>query len=218
MTLIFDWDGTLHNTLHLYGQAFRCAYQELVQLGYASPRYYSDEEVSVYLGMNAPDMWNTFMPELPQTAKQAASNRIGLEMVRLIEQGEAVLYDGVPAMLNQLRTQGHIMVFLSNCRHNYQEAHRRYFGLDRWFSGYFCCEDYEYRPKEEIFPYIAAQFPEPYLVIGDRASDFKVASTHGLKSIGCGYGFGTPEELDQADYVVQSCIEIPCCIQRCLSN
>lgn len=75
-------------------------------------------------------------------------------------------------MLEQLRAQGYTLVFLSNCRHSYQEAHRRYWGLDRWFSGYFCCEDYENRPKEEIFPHIAAQFSRPYVVIGDRASDF----------------------------------------------
>ena len=209
MTLIFDWDGTLHNTLHLYGKAFRIAYQELVEGGYAPPRYCSDEEMSQYLGMNAPDMWNAFMPNLPQEVKSAASNRVGREMVQLIEQGEAVLYDGVPAMLDQLQGQGHTMVFLSNCKHAYQEAHRRQFELDRWFSGYFCCEDYDFRPKEEIFPLISAQFPGPYLVIGDRASDFKVAQAHGLKSIGCGYGFGTQAELNMASIVVRSCRDIP---------
>ena len=213
MTLIFDWDGTLHNTLHLYGTAFRIAYQELVEGGFAPPKYCSDEELSKYLGMNAPDMWNAFMLELPQEVKNAASERVGREMVGLIEAGEAVLYDGVPAMLDQLKSQGHTMVFLSNCKRAYQEAHRRWFGLDRWFSGYFCCEDYGFRPKEKIFPYIAAQFPGPYVIIGDRESDFRVAQIYGLKSVGCGYGFGAQAELSKADFVVQSCKEIPYCIR-----
>ena len=216
MTLVFDWDGTLHNTLRLYGKAFRIAYQDLVEKGHAPSRYCSDQEMSQYLGMSAPDMWNAFMPELPQEVKNMASDRVGQEMIKLIEQGEAILYDGVPALLDQLRSQGYTMVFLSNCKHAYQEAHRRQFGLDRWFSGYFCCEDYGFRPKEEIFPYITAQFPEPYVVIGDRASDFKVAQVHGLKSIGCAYGFGTEDELRMADFVVSSCGEILNCIMdRC---
>lgn len=84
MTLVFDWDGTLHNTLRLYGRAFRATYRELVRSGYAPVRDYSDWEVSTYLGMNAADMWNAFMPQLPQPIKQAASDRIGREMVRLI--------------------------------------------------------------------------------------------------------------------------------------
>ena len=180
-----------------------------MRLGCAPPRIYSDREVSIYLGMNAEDMWNAFMPGLPQALKQFASERIGSEMVRLIKQGEAVLYDGVPAMLDELTAQGHTLVFLSNCKHAYQQAHRAYFGLDQWFSGYFCCENYENRPKEAIFPSIKARFGGPYVVIGDRASDFRVASVHGLRSIGCGYGFGTREELALADVVVQSCKEIP---------
>lgn len=213
MTLIFDWDGTLHNTLHLYGKAFRYAYRELVREGYAQPKEYSDEEVSIYLGMNDTDMWNAFMPWLPQAVKQKSSDRIGREMARMIERGEARLYDGATEMLNCLKER-HTLVFLSNCKHDYQEAHRRYFGLDKWFSGYFCCEDYGNRPKEEIFLAIAARFPAPYMIIGDRASDFKVALTHNFKAIGCAYGFGTPEELNLADFVVRSCSEISDCVQR----
>ena len=48
MTLIFDYDGTLHNTAHLYGCAFRKSYQQLVKNGYAEKRYYSDKEMSKY--------------------------------------------------------------------------------------------------------------------------------------------------------------------------
>ena len=77
MTLIFDWDGTLHNTLHLYGKAFRRAYEELVRFSCAPPRIYSDREVSIYLGMNAEDMWNAFMPELPQAVRMDMEQRPG---------------------------------------------------------------------------------------------------------------------------------------------
>ena len=216
MTLIFDWDGTLHNTLRLYGHAFRAAYKWLVEGGFAPEQYYSDEQVSRFLGMNTADMWRNFMPDLPGSIVQEASSRIGRELVRAVDRGEAQLYDGVPEMLEQLHALGYTLVFLSNCQHDCQEAHRKYFHLDLWFSGYFCCEDYQGRPKEEIFLEIAAQFPGPYLVIGDRDSDMRVAQVHGLKSIGCLYGFGTPEELCTANERVMSCGEIPDSVQRLL--
>lgn len=209
MTLIFDWDGTLHDTLRLYGRAVRAACRQLVQDGYAPPREYSDRELSVYLGIRAADMWDEFMPALPQAVKSAAIERVGREMERAIRRGEARLYDGVPAVLDRLSRAGHTMVILSNCRHAYLWAHRDFWELDRWFSGYYCCEDYDGKPKEQIVPRIMARFPGPYLVIGDRASDFRAAHCSGLPCIGCAYGFGSPEELAQADRTADVCGDIP---------
>lgn len=47
-------------------------------------------------------------------------------------------------------------------------------------------------PKEEIFPAISQAFPGPYLMIGDRATDRRVAQAHGFGFVGCAYGYGTP--------------------------
>lgn len=207
-TILFDWDGTLHNTKHLYGCAFRTAYQWLVEEGYAKPCEYSDNDVSIYLGMNAPDMWNTFMPQLPTDIWKHASEIIGNEMISAIRAGKAKLYDGTISLLTNLKQRGYQLVFLSNCKHDYMEAHRTAFGLDRWFDGFFCCEDYGFAPKEDIFPSISAGYPGDYLMVGDRASDLKVAKTHGFAFIGCDYGFGTQEELCGADWLVDSVDEI----------
>ncbi len=212
-TLIFDWDGTLHNTEALYGRAFRRAYSWLVAEGYAPERHYTDREVSVYLGMSAPVMWNTFMPQLPQAAKEHGSALIGAQMVAEIDAGNAVLYPGATEALTALRAAGYQLVFLSNCKHTYMEAHRRAFGLDRWFHGYYCCQDYDFRPKAGIFPEIRKRFPGGFCVIGDRASDLEVAAVHHLTSIGCAYGFGSPEELASADRIARSPEELPALIK-----
>ena len=49
MVLIFDYDGTLHNTKHIYGCAFRSAYDMLVKEGYAEERVYTDENAMTTL-------------------------------------------------------------------------------------------------------------------------------------------------------------------------
>lgn len=201
-TIIFDWDGTLHNTKHLYGCAFRKAYQWLVKEGYADPYHYTDDEVAVYLGMNVPDMWQAFMPRLPEPVWRRASDIIGEEMIAAIGDKKAVLYEGAEALLSSLKESGYALVFLSNCRHAYMEAHRAFFQLDRWFDGFYCCEDYDNAPKEAIFAKIAEVFPREYVMIGDRASDQKVATEHGFPFIGCNYGFGTEGELANADVLV----------------
>lgn len=208
-TLIFDWDGTLHNTKHLYGCAFRTAYRWLVSEGYAAPRDYSDDDVSVYLGMSAPVMWDTFMPDLPRTVKEHCSSMIGEQMVASVLSGDAVLYPGVPEVLDTLCSHGFHLVFLSNCKHAYMEAHRQVFRLDQWFEGFYCSGDFAFLPKEQIFPVIRQAFPGGYAVIGDRASDLEIARVHGLPSVGCAYGFGTPEEMKLAAQVAQDVRELP---------
>ena len=185
MLLIFDYDGTIHNTAKLYGCAFRKAYERLVADGYAEEHYYSDEYMSKYLGMTAE------------------------EMVNQVFSGSAVLYDGISGALDKLKDIGYTTVILSNCHREYLEAHKEHFRLDRWFDGYYCAEDFGNVPKEEIFLHIKKDFPdEKYVVIGDRYSDFKVGIVHHLPTIGCAYGFGSPSELSYCTEVINSPSEL----------
>lgn len=208
-TLIFDWDGTLHDTKALYGRAFRRGYAWLTEKSYAPKRDFTDAELSVYLGMSAPDMWNAFMPQLPQAVKKHVSALIGAAMTDEIRSGHASLYPGIHEILTSLRRQGYSLVFLSNCKHAYMETHRAYFALDQYFQGYFCCEDYDFVPKTEIFSSIAKRFPGDYCMIGDRAGDLEVALRHGFPGIGCAYGFGTAEELTGASLIAHSPSQLP---------
>ena len=208
-TLIFDWDGTIHDTLHLYGIAFRTAYDWLVSEGYADERVYTDEEVSEYIGMSSPDMWNKFMPNLPQEIKDKAGAIIGTSMIDSIEAGKAVLFSGAEDTLTKLKSQGYQMVILSNCKHAYMEAHKEAFSLEQWFDDFYCGEDFGYAPKEEIFTHISRKYPAPFAVIGDRGSDLKVAEVHNLASVWCAYGFGNSVECQSASETANSITEIP---------
>lgn len=211
-TVIFDWDGTLHNTKKLYAHAFRKAYSWLVEEGYAKPREYTEDEVSIYLGMNAPDMWNAFMPELPDDIWKHASSIIGGEMASSVANGKAVLFNGVPELLDRLKNEGYKLVFLSNCKHAYMEAHRQAFKLDQWFDGFYCCEDYSFAPKEEIFKDIKKIYEGPYVMVGDRFSDQKVSIAHKFPFIGCSYGYGKENEFENPDVIADSVEDIGRCI------
>ena len=204
-TLIFDYDGTLHNTKKLYGSSFRIAYNMLVEKGYAPAHEYSDDDVAKYLGVSAPDMWRDFMPELQSEIKKKASRIIGQEMINGVNEGRASLFEGVTESLDNLKSEGYRLVILSNCHDSYMEAHRIVLKLDRWFDGYFCAENYGFIPKEDIFPDIRKRFPDSnYIMIGDRGSDFRVGTVNGIPTIGCLYGFGTDEERKLCTLTVSS--------------
>ncbi len=209
INLIFDYDGTLHNCAAIYVPAFRKGYDYLTSSGLAEYRYYSDREIADYLGYSPKDMWEKFMPELAEEEKVKCGGMIGDLMLNDIRSGRAMLYDGAEETLSILVKSGYRLIFLSNCSHDYMEEHIKAMGLDRFFSSFYCTGDFDMKPKYEIFEAIKEDFGGDFVVIGDRFLDLQVAEKHKLKSIGCAYGYGSREELKNADIIVDSVRDIP---------
>ena len=91
VNLLFDYDGTLHDSLQIYAPAFQAAYDRLTELGYAEPRRWSAGEVRQWIGLTPEDMWDRFMPDLPETEKRTSGALIGSRMLELIRGGRARL-------------------------------------------------------------------------------------------------------------------------------
>ncbi len=200
--LLFDYDGTLHDSTAIYPPAFRQMYDQMVMDGIAPPRSWLDQEITKWLGFNAPDMWHDFMPSLSPMQTEYYGGLIGRFMTQAIEDGGARLYPHTQEVLEALRQRGYSMFLLSNCRGDYLEAHRKAFGLDRFFQGFYPAQEYGFRPKTEIFPFIQTQHPGSFVVIGDRFHDMVLAQQNQLPAIGCRYGFGSDDELSYARYKI----------------
>jgi phosphoglycolate phosphatase len=206
--LIFDYDGTLHNSIKIYAHAFRTAYTYLVDNGFANPNEFTDLEISYWLGFSADDMWKCFLPNLPDEEKQKCSAIIGREMLCLIHKGMAELYPQAEYVLQKLKDFGYNLIFLSNCKHAYMESHIGQFRLHRFFSGFYCSEDFGFIPKHEIFKTIKVNHPGDYIVIGDRFQDMEISVMNNLPSVGCLYGYGSHSELQHATYRIDNLSDI----------
>lgn len=207
-TVVFDYDGTIHDTSKIYIAAFEKCYANLVQLGYAEERTFDDCEITTYLGCTASEMWDSFMPQLPDEIKQSSMNLIRDEMAQLINEGKSNLYDGVYETLSALKKEGRKTIILSNCAVGYMKNHRKHFHLDELFDGYFCAEKYGYAPKYEIFEYIKKEYDGEFCVVGDRYHDFEAGLRNGALSVGCRYGFGNDKELSEADKIIDRISEL----------
>ena len=214
MNLIFDYDGTIHNSMLTYAPAFRGTMKWLSDNGYIADREYTDKEISYWLGFNSTDMWGQFHPELDPVIREKARVMLGEDMARRVDNGEGALYDGTEEVLTDLKKSGYTLIFLSNCRFHYLERHKRVFKLDRFFDYFYCCEAFDFIPKYEIFRRIAPNHEGGFIVIGDRFHDIETAAQNGLPSIGCGYGFGSAEELAKADIIVKRIQEIPEAVEK----
>lgn len=213
-TVVFDFDGTLHDSMYIYERAFNKGYQVLVDEGLVPPRTFAAADLADFIGLTAEEAWTKHFPNLPDGAWERAAARVGVAMDELIENGTARLYPGVPDMLARLKADGYALVFLSNCRLDYQEASRRAFGLDAYFSAYYNAEENPGKSKEEIFVDIAQAFPGGYAVVGDRYKDLNLARAHTLPSVGCLYGYGTREELAGATELVERAADIAPAVER----
>ena len=76
-TLIFDYDGTLHDSGRLYAPAFRHMYAQMVADGIAPARGWDDAEINRWLGCTAEEMWREFRPDLPPEQAQKYDRMIG---------------------------------------------------------------------------------------------------------------------------------------------
>jgi len=216
--LIFDYDGTLNNCLKTYRPAFKKAYAWLVENGYAKPHDYSDSEISYWLGFNGNDMWAAFQPDLPIDIRNYCRNIISMETDSQIRSGNAELYNGANEVLDTLKQKGFRLIFLSNCRKSYLKAHNDSFHLDKWFDYMYCAEEFGFIPKHKIFGCIKPKHDGNFIVIGDRFHDMQLADKNNLLSIGCAYGYGSPEELKSADIIINSVKELPDAVYKLSEN
>ena len=208
-TLVFDYDGTIHNTMVIYESAFRNTYEWLVNNGYSEKRELSSAQIASWLGLNSKEMWNQFMPQLPKHIKEEASRQVGEDMVRQIKNHKAVWYPGARSVLDELSLLEYRMVILSNCKIAYREANWTEFAMERWFSAFYDCESYHFAPKTRIIQEVQKQFPGPYVVIGDRKTDMECAKACKSPFIGCTYGFGEKTELLGATHIIETIEQLP---------
>jgi len=198
-TIVFDWDGTLHDSMKIYKKAFLKAYQYLVDHEYALEKEWKDEEIYVFLGKNPKEMWECFEPKLTKEVIDIVSPMISKSMEESIQKNEAVLYPGALEVLTYLKKKGYKLIYLSNSKTYYMNAMDKTFKLYLIFDMMLCSEMYNFISKKHILERVIQSLPKDIIVIGDRYLDIETGIYNQVRTIGCTYGYGTSKELENAD-------------------
>lgn len=206
--LIFDYDGTIHNTIEIYRPAFLKAVERLNKLNKIEYKDYTNENIEKWLGLTATQMWNEFAPYLSDEDKNVSSSIIGQEMIMLTHNGKAKLYNNAETVLKTIKDRGYRLILLSNCKTDYLDTHNLTFGLDKYFEKLYPAQKYNFMPKYEIFNIIKEDLQGDFISIGDRYVDIEIATKNGFKSVGCSYGYGKDDELNNADIRINDISEL----------
>ena len=212
--LIFDHDGTLHNSMFVFGPAMRNGVKWLEEQGYGKIEGFSFDKLEKLLGLVAFDIWKALKNDLSDEAIEKVSAFVNLEMRKGLNEGKAQWYDGASKMLDKLKSMGYKMVILSNCDKALASFYWDYFHMHDWFEKFYDSESYDNKQKSEIIKEIIKERGSEAIMIGDRYMDHESAMAVNIPFIGCTYGFCAEGELNGADEIAKSVDDIPALVEK----
>ena len=201
-TVIFDLDGTLLNTIDDLGYACNHA---LAMAGYPT------HPIEAYPAMVGNGISNLIRRALPE-ADRTEDNVLHVREFFVPYYNEHNCdftrpYEGIPELLETLRSQGHRLAVASN---KYQAATEKI--VARFFPGIFSVvlgerEGCERKPCPQIVTDIRAELPGEVLYIGDSLVDYQTASNAHVPFVACSWGFVSREKLQAAG--VRDIVDLP---------
>ncbi len=201
--VIFDLDGTLLNTLEDLANSFNYA---------LAFHHFSQHPVSAYRYFIGDGAHTAVERALPPEARDEETVRLVLKAFTdhyaQNYKNKTLPYDGIPVLLETLKSNNIKMAVLSNKPHDFTVQ-----CVQDYFDGYFIRVQgvesrFDKKPAPQSTLHILEQFrlpAEQALFVGDTKTDIQTAKNAGLKSAGAVWGFRGREELEQAgaDFIIE---------------
>lgn len=193
-TVLFDLDGTITDSAM---GIFNCIEYSLSQFGIKGDR----ETFYKYLG---PSLRRTFADFV---SSDKIEDAIALYRVRYSEKGlyECEVYHGVEQMLVALRSHGFRIALATSKPEHYAVKILQHFKLDHLFDFVGgAAMDASRDTKASVIQYVLSQDIMRNAVpvmVGDRMYDINGATQCNIPAVGVLYGYGSLEELQNANAV-----------------
>jgi phosphoglycolate phosphatase len=198
-TVIFDLDGTLHYTEKALVPAIQMAMQDL---GFdPAPA----EEINALYGEPLEVFCWKLLNETADICRKFREGIRKYQKITLPEKGE--LYPGTAEMLSTLKQMNFNLAVCSNAGLDYIEFVTDSLGIRSMFS-HLEGRDGQASKTLRIGKIIRNTGSSFSVMVGDRYHDIEGALENRIPSIGCLYGYGSKNEMQKADYTVNSAGEI----------
>lgn len=205
--ILFDLDGTLSDPKIGITKSVQFA---LDQMGI---RIDNLDELDVFIG---PPLQQSFSDYY---SFDEAQTQIAIKHYRErfsdVGMYENTLYDHIPALLQELKENGHTLVVATSKPTVFAKEILKYFNIHHHFDLIVGSNlDGTRTSKTEIIQYILdhyrQQTSEAFIMIGDRKHDIIGAHNTGIDSIGVTYGYGSIEEITQINptFYVSTVLEL----------
>lgn len=189
--VIFDWDGTLMDSL---AQIVRSVKLAALDLGVPEP---SDAAARDIIGLGLPEAMQVLFPQVPEVEREALRHRYAHHFVAGVG-GHSQPYAGAEALLQQLSGAGRQLAVAtgkSRAGLNRVLAHT---GWSSYFSATRCADETSSKPNPLMLKELLLELRVPLeraVMIGDTHYDLEMAQRLGMASIGVSYGVHSAERL-----------------------
>ncbi|HEX2985389.1 MAG TPA: HAD family hydrolase [Caproiciproducens sp.] len=197
--IVFDLDGTLNQTENYVVPAMRLA---LYQLGV---KKFSEQDILDTIGARDEDTIVKFFGDKAPEYEEKFFKKVD----RYVEDNLHLYrpYYGVEKMLQTLRERGYSLAICSNASRNYITKTIHRLQIESYFD--YLQELVAGMTKADTLGLLLNRVkPEAALMVGDRYFDRDAAAVNHIPFVGCSFGYGKFQELEGADYLIRSPMEL----------
>jgi phosphoglycolate phosphatase len=199
--IVFDLDGTLINSIPDLTDAVNH-----MRSTFSLSRL-SQEEVTSLVGEGAMRLVEAALPEYSQEdQKKGLECFLDYNFNHIIDKTR--LYPEVTETLKTLKDRGYILTVASNKGESHCKEILRLLKADHFFSAILGAESAsERKPSPAPIFHLIQQFnasTSETVMVGDSINDIKAGKSAGVLTIGCEYGYGSNDELKEADVIISS--------------
>jgi phosphoglycolate phosphatase-like HAD superfamily hydrolase len=178
--VVFDVDGTLHDTFRWWAPVLRAGLQRFSELHGLELALPDDATAEAVVGMKDAGVWAPFLPEAQQHRWQELRAVVLPMEVEEVSRGVDYLFPGVRPLLTHLRRSGVKVAIASNCRRTYMGAMQHGQGLAALSDWQFCLDSPGVQTKTDMLRLAqAAAGARTAVMVGDREPDHEAARALG---------------------------------------
>lgn len=189
--LVFDWDGTLCDSLSRIVLCIRCAAEDV---GLPPP---AEENAREIIGLGLVDALETLFPGIASELILAMRDSYSRHFVEF-DREPSPFFEGVFDTLQTLRDRGYLLAVATGKSRRGLDRVLAARGLQDFFHGSRCADETAGKPDPRMLRELMVQFdaaPEKTLMIGDTEFDLAMAASAGSPSVAVSYGAHHPERL-----------------------
>ncbi len=186
--IAFDWDGTLFDSTKII---VRCIQLAVADVGGTVP---TDKAAAYVIGLGLMQALAHAAPDVPPEKYPELGARYRHHYLK--HNNDIALFDGVPAMLADLKSRQHLLTVATGKSRNGLDEALRTVELRGVFDGSRTADETAGKPHPRMLHELMAEFgvdASRTLMIGDTTHDLQMALNAGCAGVGVSYGAHEPE-------------------------